>query len=564
MRSFFLFIIFLPSYLFACCRTTFVPRSQDDNIARYLRRDQLSVEENNACYTMLVMPSYEHSLRSKKISEHFFGTSCLKFSGSRVENRGVHDLLADYFGLPADFESTVQFRPRIQNLSVDIAGSCNLSWLYEGLFFKLRSQFVHTRWNMRMCEQVKTKGEQFHIAGYLSGGNLRLERTQLPRDVVTVLKGGTTFGDMQDPLQFGKICGTQTKTEVANIKAELVYNLTRNDDYFVAINFFLGVPTGSRITAEYLFEPIVGNGHCWELGGGFSGTYQAWNSDDKKQYCSLFGHLQLSHLFASHQRRSFDLKNGCLSRYMLLTTLDKTHDDILKVPQGVSPALQYTGHLFHAINKTTFDCKVGVAIKADFLIGATYLYHDWSFDVGYNLWIKSSEKLKCRQRLQSGKYGIKGDAQLYGFFVHDGIGGASEIPVSLNSTQSKATIYSGQGDLNTDFTNANDDNPAIAYENATTDPLQVPTAADSVALSIPVNDVNGSNPPILLTDSDIDNCSALTATVSSSSLFTRVSYIFKEREDWVPYFSGGLLCELSHSKGTYSRIGLWLEGGFLY
>ena len=41
-----------------------------------------------------------------------------RFSGSRAE-RQAGDILADYFGLPVDFSSTVNFSPHISNTIID-------------------------------------------------------------------------------------------------------------------------------------------------------------------------------------------------------------------------------------------------------------------------------------------------------------------------------------------------------------------------------------------------------------------------------------------------------------
>ena len=52
---------------------------------------------------------YSRSFHSDRMREFLFGCNkCLVFSGSRSEDRAGTDILADYFGLPADFKSTVK------------------------------------------------------------------------------------------------------------------------------------------------------------------------------------------------------------------------------------------------------------------------------------------------------------------------------------------------------------------------------------------------------------------------------------------------------------------------
>ena len=55
---------------------------------------------------------------------YFFGTDVLKFTGSRVPDRSPEDILADYFGLPTDYKSTVLVTPCAENallISIGIA-----------------------------------------------------------------------------------------------------------------------------------------------------------------------------------------------------------------------------------------------------------------------------------------------------------------------------------------------------------------------------------------------------------------------------------------------------------
>jgi hypothetical protein len=560
--SFFASIFFVVTcaQAFVCGRTVFVPRAQDDNIVRRMKIEQLRWKDDHACYSFRMIPEYTRSFRPCKIAQNFFGGNTLVFSGSRVANRSNRDILADYLGLPSDFVSRVSFCPLIQNFLIDWGLKINLDWWHDGVYLDFWAPLVHTRWNLRMCERVTQKGELFSPAGYLSGGNTRLQRDQLPTNVTSVFQGGVTFGDMQDPLRFGKICGTQTKTEIASIRTRLGWNFVKKADYRIGAQIFITAPTGNRRRAEYLFEPIVGNDHHCEVGFGLCGSWEFWRDETVDQSCSGFAKIDVAHLISSWQRRSFDLKkSGRGSRYMLMMSLDTPRDDILRVPAGVVPSLQYTGHLFHAINKTTLDCKISISARMNLLFGLSFHRNAWSVDLGYNLWGRSSEKLKCRQCFEGGKFAVKGDAQLYGFFVP-----GPEMSVPLNGTQSTATIYAGQLNGNANFRNQNVDNPAIAQESDTSSDLEAPNAADSASLGIAQGPVRGSNLPILLGNCDIYEASALSPRAFSSKLFARCHHIWKERENWLPYVGLGLEVEFGHSCRALSQVGIWLEGGFLY
>src|SRR5438309_7706952 len=68
--------------------------------------------------TIAIAAKYTRSFSPDKISDFLFGCDTLRFSGSRAE-RQQDDILADYFGLPADFSSIVHFSPHISNTIID-------------------------------------------------------------------------------------------------------------------------------------------------------------------------------------------------------------------------------------------------------------------------------------------------------------------------------------------------------------------------------------------------------------------------------------------------------------
>ncbi len=107
-------------------------RSQSEDTARELvgwahEIDRYQADCCDNYWTFASTFEYTRSFRSEQIARCIFDNECLesyecptiKISGSRVENRGNKDWLADYFGLPVDFESTITFNPRIENYLVD-------------------------------------------------------------------------------------------------------------------------------------------------------------------------------------------------------------------------------------------------------------------------------------------------------------------------------------------------------------------------------------------------------------------------------------------------------------
>ena len=101
------------------------------------------------------------------------------------------------------------------------------------------------------------------------------------------------------------------------------YNFLLSDWYHLGLNVRTAAPTGTLRTSEFLFEPIAGNNHHWELwAADLTGHVDLWCDDEHRQKFGIYSDLNITHLFASSQKRSFDLQTTCTipsngSRYML-------------------------------------------------------------------------------------------------------------------------------------------------------------------------------------------------------------------------------------------------------
>jgi hypothetical protein len=328
------------------------------------------------------------------------------------------------------------------------------------------------------------------------------------------------------------------------------------------LNLRTAVPAGNSPCAEFLFEPIVGNCHHWELGAGLTSHVQFCVDS-----CNSFGlylDANITHLFASQSRRSFEfLGHGPGSRYMLIETIRPESTDLFLGSSG-GPAApnQYNQVVVPAINRTTFRTTIGIPCQADVVLKASFIHNNFEFDIGYNFWGRSAEKLQCRDRLD-GFFACKGDAQLYGFT-------ASDAPVPLNATESKATLYGGQGASNfvagDQFQNLNVDSPINAYSSAGA--LQQLTSTDAATLSIPQAVVNTSNPAVLLTDADINNASALSPKAITHKLFFYMNSRW-ESDKVTPYIGWGGMVEFAqktffNKRGAFSQWGFVFKGGLSY
>ncbi len=375
-------------------RTYFSPRPQGTNSVTTLVGVTPYIYDPYRCsnWSMWTLNlAYVTAFTTHTIAQYFFGYNTLRFSGSMVAERPNNDILADYFGLSQTFESTVLIEPRLQNVVAQFQGYFGLDGLAKGLYFNIYAPLTWVRSELKLKETVNATGILTpYPANYMSN-------VAIPAPLMSVeeaFKRTVPFGDVQEPLRFGTIAGPKTLVRIADVHMIFGWNFLLQDNGHVGLNIHAVAPTGNRSRAVYLFEPIAGNGHHWELGLGASGHVRIWEKDGDQDLC-LYVDATITHLFSSLQRRSFDLcKNGFGSRYILIKQFDGSG--------------AYIRSSLPAINRTTLFCNVSRPVQVDFTIMFGYKHCDVSFDFGYNGWIVSREKLCLREGIQPNTYGFKG------------------------------------------------------------------------------------------------------------------------------------------------------------
>lgn len=172
---------------------------------------------------------------------------------------------------------------------------------------------------------------------------------------------------------FGKIRGAQTIVGLDDIQVKLLYNYWESPCLSWDFYGLLGIPTGKGSKARYLFEPLVGSKHP-QLG---FGTYMGWIiSENDCNRLSLLGEAKYRYAFKNKEYRSFDLKkNGQWSRYMLF----------------VNESDKYA--FFPAINNLTFKTNVTPQSSFDLYLALHCKHKSWNFELGYDLWYRSAEKI---------------------------------------------------------------------------------------------------------------------------------------------------------------------------
>jgi len=582
-------------------------RSQGQDAARELAgwTQHINLFDMDKIYgTFAVTAEYTQTFRPSRIAESLFGaavcnTNCngaaITVSGSRVANRGANDWLADYFYLPTDFKSTLNFSPRIRNAVVDLDFYLGLDELACGLYLQVDAPIVWTNWNLQFCESNVTSGTQNYDPGYFNGydvapaasnGNFGVGvlRSKLNTNFSAFASGKAltsvsltgTGTVLFDPLCYAQIdgCG-HSKTALADIAVNFGYNFINDEDYHVGLGIRVVAPTGTRPNGKRLFEPIVGNGKHWELGGQMSAHAMLWRSCDEESNLGFFVDAEITHMFKAKQRRTADLVGKPLSRYMLAERLATgtvtTLGGVTGIAQAPTPATApiapvalFAGEFAPVANLTTRDVKVSVGVQGDVAAQFTYTRCGFAMDLGYNFWGRSCEKVSCSSSCDTScpssssacatscssssvacvtpafaenTWALKGDAYVYGF------NNVTNAIVALSATESLATINAGRnfaaagvtdsGVIAAGRRNPGVDNAQFAYNGVTTAANAVKSTLAGTAT---VDSTRTSIQPIFISTANF-NYAANRGI--SNKVYTNLSYNWVDCEDWVPYVGVG-------------------------
>lgn len=577
-------------------------RSQSSNNARKNAgmANHTNLFDQDGWYgTFNVTPGYSRSFRPSKITCCLFGNfadKCgdVRVQGSRVADRCPNALLADYFYLPTDFDSTFNVDPRISNAWADFQFYAGMDKWWCNSYFRIYAPVVRTKWDLNFCETVCATGTLNHDPGYFTP--CELDRSSLlsnaceyfqgcsPDNVTETIATGTNVTIQFRGLNAARICGSQTKTALADLRAELGWNFLNDDDYHFGVNIQFAAPTGNAPEACFLFEPIVGNGKHFELGGGLSGHFLFWRSDDEECTFGIYFDANITHMFKKRQRRTFDLCGKPLSRYMLAMRMGTP---IIGDLQGnvsnvnTDASSQFKFDFTPVANISTVDIDSTIGVQGDVAIWLNYTSgNTFSWDIGYNFWGRSCEKLRCPCPSQcdpcacdpcdvvcpslcdpcdgENVWALKGDAQVFGFdvpaVIPDPFPCSAANAVPLSGTQSGAQICSGKNypstgastepSVNTGLLNAGVDNNHLAIADFANgngaDDVFSQFNDDSVG-----REVNTSIQPVFINCCDLDLCT--TTRGISHKIWSHLQWNW-DNDCWQPYIGVGGEAEFGKSE----------------
>jgi len=563
----------------------FTIRSQGSNVPRRVmgsigKRDLYGVD--NDYWSLSLTPEFTDSFDSASIAKCLFGDSLcdehyLKIEGSRVQNRDANALLADYFYLPTDFQSIIEFQPSIRNFLVDINFYYGLDNCLHGMYFWLQAPVTWTQWNLDFEERIINPGINGFDEGYftpnaLARSELLSSFSQFAIGGVPGSRNGAGIGVINQtidfagdsisastlfqPLECSKLCpNKQTKTALSELRFALGWNFLLCEDYHVGVNLQVSAPTGNKVCSDFLFAPQNGNDKHWELGVGITAHYLFCQSEDEATHFGIYLDANLTHMFKNSQRRCFDLCGKPLSRYMLAARVDA--ENVIDLEGNGIPADAIFSFEFAPVaNITTFDVDVSVGVNADIALWLNYTCGAWSWDFGYNFWARSCEKIRfanddcdnpCNlNTFAENTWVLKGDSQVFGFMSADSAIQFANDPIPLSASMSAATITGGDNFGRVGVTQeqiaAGRANPGINFpQPATVDGVVVNTQRTTTPGFAELQ-INTSIQPVFIKQEDI-NFARIKGI--SNKLFYGITYTWLDGDecDWMPYAGTGFEVE---------------------
>lgn len=184
---------------------------------------------------------------------------------------------------------------------------------------------------------------------------------------------------------YGRIDGAQSVTRLADIELKLGYQFVCEDN--VLSNGYVGmiIPTGNKATAEYMAEPIVGNGFHFGLMAG--GTYEIQlNSNNDSTRWTMRADTCYRYLFQNTQMRSIDTNNGNWSRYMYVWE-NYAAEQLAELTGGAATMRAYTPGI------NVFTQEVKVTPQAQIRYNQALILESGRFkgELGWNVLIRQDE-----------------------------------------------------------------------------------------------------------------------------------------------------------------------------
>ncbi len=290
-------------------------------------------------------------------------------------------------GYTVDTKATISLDPEHDAYGARFDYYQNLDCLLKGLFLKANLPVVCVENDAKLSVNNPTLPT---AAGNITADQLKTNLINFFRgDAVTPSTTNPTY-NAQDKLTNALYKGRQSETGVADIDVALGYKFLNKENYYASLALAITIPTGNDADGVYMFEPIVGNGQHFGLGGNFEGMVKVWGDCD--QNIKLHLKVNYRYLFEHSEHRTLGIKNTA-------GTVRNWGHYYLLAPCNTAGTATVAGNFIPAANKTTLNVDVTPGSQLDGILGFAYNNGGFTFDLGYNLYVREAEDVHLKDTI---------------------------------------------------------------------------------------------------------------------------------------------------------------------
>lgn len=401
-------------------KSSFVP-ANDSMPLRYNYSLDFLKEESD-CWNLDTSLKYrfQKSFNDKKIAAMIFGSNILNASNPSVRSNQLdNEIYSGTFGFDTDVKTNDSLKVGIKNHYID-------------LFFNLQIPNSNFYLNFGIPIQnniIKVCNDEKVYNGAVSTTTLNSLKKYL---------SGSTVGHMQTR-KFGILkqnCSTNC-WNIAGIPIQVGWNEFKRENSHLGFYLRTVLPTGSKLDsswAKYTLTPFVGP-KSWEVDLGFNSHIDVFEKEKLNMRLDLDGYV--GHIFSRKDYRTFDLKQGILTRYATAKSFDTN--------------LNYLDKSYWVADLTTQQVNVSVPLKTELVLNSVFYNDNYEFNFGYSFKGQQKESSNCNPK-------IKNDF-IYG------------LAQQINSTDLSVptiTPYSGMFLVNYSDLNLDGDGKVIGYGSSIT------------------------------------------------------------------------------------------------
>jgi hypothetical protein len=255
----FTFLLKSPISLIASCnllecnnniKTVFIPMTQGQNLYTQYHKPILIETDPGACSwrsNLSITYRFEQSRNNCQIAQNFFGSNILSFKGQNF-NDG-RSLIAEYFTMGPDTNTSISINPRIRNQIIDL----QLDFGGENLWFQINIPIVYSNWQINSgcgaggCAGSMNLQKQTTATIGLAGQGYTQNYSGATPNMLN-----ETFSNMLQPVAINGKVNNQTASPVPVTIGSSVTSSTPQSVTINNISNLLEFPTAITISDDYV------------------------------------------------------------------------------------------------------------------------------------------------------------------------------------------------------------------------------------------------------------------------------------------------------------------------